>query len=1013
MKGRIISALSDLAQLEGEELQEYKLYQKLKAYFGQENMKFDIAERARMVLNFILSDYSNFSVSTIESFFQRVIRAFSKELNLPLGYEVDMQQEMVLERIIQQTFREIGTDKKLTKVLRRLMERSMEEEKGWKIENKIKELGGEIFKEQFQEQLVQFSEENVKVELEDVMGLEETLWKIRKHFEGQMEEWARLAMRIMGQFNLSAEDFKNKKSGAVGYFFKVTDKKEYEPGKRVRNAVEGRNEWYTAKSELATTIQQAVDEGLQGLMDQMVDFYDQNILSYNSATLVSKNLYSFGVMNDLQRKLIDYRLENNRLIISDTNYLLRQIVSEQDTPFIYEKVGTRYRYYLIDEFQDTSDMQWENLRPLVLEALSRGEGSLIVGDVKQSIYRWRNGNPELLLYKVEAEMDARNQPVENKNLLDNWRTAHQVVEFNNRFFETAVELLKRDFNENEQEAIELAYGQIAQNPRKQELDGLVKIEMLPRTDPHWKEAARDRVLETIRSLRQEKFAPGDICLLVRTNSEAVDISEHLQANGIPVASAESLKLNNHPQVRFLHALLSLLDHEGEGMYQAQVAYAYHLLHKQNKAQQQLTLGFSDGVPDSVFAGKKGADLPKELKGRMALLRQQPVYECLERLIQLFPDILDHNAYVQAFLDQALDYGSRNEASIGGFLTYWEEIKTKPAIPATSSAEAVEVMTVHKAKGLEFPIVIMPFADWDMEPKANSLLWVRPEQAPYDQFGFLPVSYSKKLKESYFERAYSRERLLSYLDNLNLLYVAFTRPKLRLYLFCPEKGRSDGIKKAASVIQKALDEIPLQGQVGTDANNSWMFGKAGAPSSIEESDTNAFFLTGPQRLLASWNQAVRIRYSSNRYLKGSILERSDKIKMGELLHEALSYVIVSGDIPTASQTMIRKGFLSAELQEAFERLLQGVISFEGIAPYFEEHWEVKTEADIILPSRKTLRPDRVNIMDKLAVIIDYKTGHRKDVYTKQVIEYMDALQALGYTETRGIIYYTSLGEIQEV
>jgi hypothetical protein len=211
----------------------------------------------------------------------------------------------------------------------------------------------------------------------------------------------------------------------------------------------------------------------------------------------------------------------------------------------------------------------------------------------------------------------------------------------------------------------------------------------------------------------------------------------------------------------------------------------------------------------------------------------------------------------------------------------------------------------------------------------------------------------------------------------------------------------------------LQEIPLEGKQMTAGEGVWSYGKLSEKRLKAEKETLSNPLTGPKRLLASWNQAVRIRYSSNRYLKGSILERNDKIKMGELLHEALSYVIVPEDVPKAVQAMIHKGYLTASFQEAFESMLHEVISFEGIAPYFEKKWEVKTEADIILPSKKTLRPDRVNILDKLAVIIDYKTGHIKDVYTKQVIQYMDALKALGYTETRGIIYYTSLGEVHEI
>ncbi len=1013
MKARIIGALSALAYLEGEELEKLDMFQMLKKYFTGKGLHFDISQRARTVLNLILSDYSNFSVSTIESFFQRVIRAFSKELNLPLGYEVDMKQDIVLERITQQTFREIGTHEKLTQVLRKLVERSMEEDKGWRIESKIKELGGEIFKEQFQEQLVTFNEEKVSIELEDVIGLEEELWKIRKKFENQMEEWADLAIRIIGQFDLTADDFKYKRSGAVGYFFNVTEKKDFEPKERAKKAAAGENEWYSAKSPLASTIQQAVDEGLHGILEQMVEYYNQQFTSYNSARIAAQNLYSFGVMNDLQSKLIDYRLENNRLVISDTNYLLREIVSEQDTPFIYEKVGTRYRYYLIDEFQDTSDMQWENLRPLVLEALSTGNGSLIVGDVKQSIYRWRNGNMELLLYKVEKEMLARKQGVTNKLLLDNYRTAHQVVAFNNHFFETAVELLLQEFGDNESRkaVIATAYEQIAQNPKKA-MDGLVKVELLPNgKEDKWKESAKERCLESIREMIGEGFSPADICLLVRTNAEAVDISEHLQANGILVASAESLKLNNHPQVRFLHALLCLLNHEEEKMYRARVAYGYHLLHQLKQAAGQLSLGLESQVPDDLFVGKEGAALPRELRGRLSMLRQQPVYECMERLIRLFENILDHNAYVQAFLDHALEYGSKNEASISGFLAYWEEIREKPAIPASSSSQAVEVMTVHKAKGLEFPVVMLPFADWGMEPKANSLLWVRPDRAPYNRFSFLPVNYSSALKDSYFEQAYERETLLSYLDNLNLLYVAFTRPELRLYIFCPEDEKKENLKRSSSVIQQVLDAMPLAADAAAEGNIR-MYGKA-VPPKGHTKEAALPVLEGPKRSLAGWNQAVNIRYSSNRYLKSSMLERQEKIQMGELLHEALAHIVVPEDVPQAARSMVMKGFLPASLQGNFEEMLKEVISFEGIAPYFQSHWKVKAEAEIISASGKTLRPDRVNILDNKVVVIDYKTGHKKDVYLKQVNSYLDALEEMGYTERKGVIYYTSLGELEEV
>ncbi len=1015
MKARIIGALSELASADPESLRKNAYYRDLDQYLKAEEpeKEYDIAAQARKVLNLILNDYSNFSVSTIESFFQRIVRAFTRELNIPLGFEIEMQQDLVLERIVDDVFLEIGRNQDLTRLLTGFVERNLDEERSWNIHLEIKKLADQVFKEKYQRLLVQYPEEDAQ-KIDRTLELVKTLQGLRAKFENFLRNKAQKALDLLAAHHLSPADFKYGEGGSIPlYFHRVLNKGDFDPKSRATNAIlEDKNEWYTAKAERKDDIEGALQAGLKGILEEMVLFYEKQKAEYNSAIQVLRTLHTFGLLHDLQQKLAEYRREHNQLIISDTAYLIKEIINSQyDTPFIYEKVGSRYSYYLIDEFQDTSDMQWHNLLPLVLEALGQGKGGLLVGDVKQSIYRWRNGNMELLMRLVEAEIKSRNQQVEVEDLNKNWRTGAEIVRFNNAFFEQAADLMAAEFEGEMGYYIQQAYEGASQIPQRA-FPAYVDVRLLGQDEEKdWKEEALEYCLDLIQKLKTEGFQGGEITFLVRRNQEGVLLAEYLQQHHQKVISAESLLVANHPKVILLLSFLQVLHDDQNPIFRASLAYYYQRL-----IEPETVIGHESFVHTRPF--------PPAFMGKMSQLRQLPVYECVERLLHYFPVLGEPNAYVQGFLDQVLRYSSTEDASISGFLEYWEDIRHKSAIASAPDPDAVQIMTIHKAKGLEFPVVVVPFANWDMGPSTRDFIWVEDLQAPaFVDFSFLPVPISSQLNNTHFAEAYEQEKLLSYLDNLNLLYVALTRPELRLYLlsvYDKQKDRNTKKRKLSrldQLINAILDQEQIEGSYNQERTH-FQYGKAVPRQEIQHkqivaSEEGITVLQANTRPHDNWNEAVKVRYSSNRYLPADILTRTERISIGELLHHALSFVEAAKDVPQAVDRMIGKGYLNPQQREALEDQLTQVVTNTAAANWYDGSWEVRNEAEIIQSRGNILRPDRVMIKGGRAIVVDYKTGQVSDRYPAQVQTYMQALRAMKYSQVEGYLYYLNLGLIEPV
>ena len=1024
MKSRIIQALARLSNLSQAEIEHDSQYQLLKTHLvSQAKGYLEVRKQAKSALTNILNDYGNFSVSTIESFMQRVIRAFTRELNIQLGYEIEMKQDVVLDSIVDAVFMEIGPGGKqsLTNLLQGFVDRKLEEEKSWHVEVDIKRLGRELFQEQFQELAVQIDKEQDNIE--QSLSLDQQLWAIRKSFENSMKKIGQDAAALIQQFNLSVDDFSRKGTGPAGYLVRIGEQNipdKYIPNSYAYTAYEDAEKWSTKTSKRKADILAIVANGLGDLLAEAIHQYESGWMAYQSAIQVLRTLHSFGLIYELEKQLKSYRRENNQLLISDTNFLLGHIIKGQDAPFIFEKVGTRYNYYLLDEFQDTSSMQWNNLYPLVIDALSQGKGALLVGDVKQSIYRWRNGNMRLLMGEVEAQLRPLGQDIQLKELKHNWRTAEKIVDFNNAFFQLGAALIGQHIEQRDaEELFESAYGSVKQIPQKTHIEGFVSVDYFPHRSfrdppevPAWEDLAERRCLEIIRNLMADGFLGAEIMLLVRRNREGIRLAEFLQANGIMVASAESLLIANHPQVLLLVSMLKHLKDETDSVTLASLRYYYARVIK------------GEGSSHQLFGGGGRKAITPDFDKLRPVLRKLAVYECIEQLLKLFPQLFEPNAYLQGFVDAVLSYTNTQDASISGFLNWWEGEKNKRAVAAISEPQAVQIMTIHKAKGLEFPVVIMPFAEWDMAPDFRDILWIKhPQKAPYNEFDFIPVHPSSKLKDTYFKEAYLEEELMSYLDNLNLLYVAFTRPKYRLYilsrLYQPKRAAANPL----SQIYKLIQQIVQQMEVGGEMDEEQTHFELGNPISREEIRSlekepdavteEVLSLQANPASLANWNNSIRIRYSSNRFVKADILARTERISAGELLHEALAYIKTKEDIEAAVKKMFYKGYISAEQQPQLARQLHHIISNLNVLHWYTDNWDIRNEVEIISEEGGVLRPDRVMIQGDLAIVVDYKSGQENPRYHPQLRQYMKALSQMGYVSVKGYIYYLVLGKVDEV
>lgn len=1027
MKGRIIKEIYNLSNGSGS------------PYMGVlcgETSKNEMQIRllAKEILVKILHDYSKFAIGTIDSFFQRVIRAFTKEAGLQAGYSIELDHETVLTEVIDSMINDIENDRELCNWLVRFAQERVGDGKNWNLEKEIRQLGNEVFKEIFKT-----FDKKLLEKIQDKKFLDsflDELYQIRDHFESRLKEFAEVSFRILSRYNLTVDDFSYKEKGMMGFFIKLKDGNFAPPADRPRNACDKVENWHSKTSPATSRIKAAFADGLNKNLTDAISFYDGNYPGYLTSILVTDFIYTLGILTDLSKRLKDYSDENNIFLISNAPVFLSGIIAGNDTPFIYEKTGTVFRHFMIDEFQDTSGMQWENFKPLVCNSLASDFKSLVVGDVKQSIYRWRSGDWKLLGGRIEKDVSRFGS--EPERLDYNWRSKKNIIDFNNSFFNCAATFLQDQFNSaiKPERAEKMSYlNSLLENlyadayqsaPVKEPVHdgGIVNIRFLQHDDTDtWQVAALNELPGLIEKLQEQGFKPKDIAILVRTKKEGKEITDFLTGyknsesnqgkSCYDVISNEALFINTSPAVRLLVYLMRYLVNPDDKLVKAHVLneYSRYILKHET-----LPGGLMGLDSDDMFFGC----LPETFHEGIHLMKSLPVFELTEDLIRIFslhllqPEI----PYLQAFQQLVHDFGKNKSADIVSFLEWWDELGISKTISVSGRQDAMRVLTIHKSKGLEFKAVIVPFCNWavDHDPKKMNILWCSPADEPFRKLELLPVKYSGVLSSSLFFEDYYIEKMNAFIDNFNLLYVALTRAESALYLFAPAPDRKkEGISTVAHLLYDSVSAYkPGENHAGyeylslhdywIEAEQEFQLGETayaeGKKYEQHDKDTRlAVYPTFDNK------EKLRLRLHSRHFL-----DNEKQVNYGTIIHDILRNIMTSEDISTAVMAMVTDGRINSGEADFLADKIGSMLSSVEAGDWFSGEWIVKNEQPVLLPGGKTKRPDRVMIGKDKTIVVDYKTGRHMQEHVEQVSEYISILNEMGYPDVKGYIWYLNSGRL---
>lgn len=1050
MKSRILQQLHGLSQDKSTEM----LSELIEATDLQPSQ---LKARSQEVLTKILHGYSQFSVSTIDSFFQKVIRAFTREIGLQAGFTLELDQQKVLDEVIDLVFEDIGKDKQLTEWLVRFAEEKVEQGKNWDFRKDIKQLAREVFQEHYKSFEKDIASAASRKDF--VPQLLNKLKYIITTYQNAMRDCGTEALKVAEQHGLEVGDFSYGKGGVMGYLQKITESEEFVPGSRANKSLGNPENWHTKNSPKKEAIAKAVLAGLDNCLGKALDLYQKDHKRYESARQVMRFIYTFGILANITQKLQKYRDDNDLMLISDAAVFLKDIVADNDAPFVYEKIGNTYNHYLIDEFQDTSGFQWENFKPLVVNSLAEGNMNLVVGDVKQSIYRWRGGDWQLLLEKIVKDVGA-NQTQE-LNLNQNWRSRRNIIEFNNGLFAGSPSILEtlsevdlkdiedeqvQNFLKKEASKIATAYKDVYQEyphvNRPSDNEGYINFTFLPSKEVdddieqdesgsaleslNWKEAVLNRIPDLVTSFQDQGYALNEIAFLVRNKNDGKLIADRLVAyKSLPeadpqysyeVISSESLMVGAAVSVNMILNTLRYFDNPEDIIAKVNMVYDYQVY-----VLNRLDINLHQLYTEVSSTGEFYEWMPRGFEVLEQQITKYPLYEIVETLIRTFElhTLQGEYAYIQAFQDLVLNYGKKEQVDIASFMKWWEEIGVNNAVQVSDATDAMKILTIHKSKGLQFKVVIVPFCDWhiDHSPIQQNTLWCCADDPPFNEIPYLPLSYSSKLKSTIYHQNYYEEMVKAFIDALNLLYVAFTRAEDCLVGFGPlpgfKKNNDFSIRKISDLLYKYFSDnfnikpgesIDLFQKTFWDPeSHNFEMGKRFDASKVE-SKSPANIINLRQYLSTSWRNRLSIKPRARNFYLERETPAVAKINFGLLMHEILAQVKYKADLPGVMQKFVFDGLISEQERTVLENKLHQVFKEKEVDDWFSEKWEVKTEVPVLPASGRINRLDRVMIKDKEAIVVDFKSGNVESKHKKQVENYISLLDQMGYKKVSGYILY---------
>ena len=956
------------------------------------------------------------------------MRNLARELELGANLTIELNNMEILSDAVDSMIEKLNRQSPVLYWLLEYIEERIADDKRWNVSGEIKNFGRNIFDEGYIEK-----GDGLRRKLQDkdcIKNYRRTLQAIETEALEQMKGFADQFFGILESNGLTIDSLANKSKGISGYFSKLQMGKLDDS---LRNATVEKHlaspeNWSSKSSPSRNAITELAAAELIPLLQTAEEFRSKNNMLVNSCQLSLRYVNNVRLLTNIDEEVRRLNYENNRFLLSDTNALLHNLVHDGDSSFVFEKIGTTIRNVMIDEFQDTSRMQWDNFRLLLLEGLSQGENSLIVGDVKQSIYRWRNGDWGIL-NGLKDHIEAF--PINVKTLTTNRRSAGNIIEFNNKVFTAACHTLN-DIYKSEQgeecEDLKEAYIDVCQEKDKDPEGGYVKVTFL--TEKEDVTYAED-TLQQLANEAQRSVATGvrlkDIAILVRKNKTIPLVADYFDKNTpYKIVSDEAFQLNASLAICMIIDGLRYLSDPENRIAKAQLAAAYqNEILKNNIDLNTLLLNDIDEY------------LPISFIKQQEKLRLMPLYELMEKLFGLFEmsRIKQQDAYLCAFFDAVVEYLQNNSSEMSAFIAFWEETLFQKTIPS-GEVEGIRIISIHKSKGLEYHTVLLPFCDWNMEKERSltHLMWCAPKAAPFNELDIVPVNYSTAMQQSIYREEYLNERLQLWVDNLNLLYVAFTRAKKNLIVW----GR-DGLKGTVSeLLQQAMEQMDVpqqehdsihqeesEGDANTDTPDNVVY-EMGALclSEARRADdiTKNKLLVNPEKIslhLESLESNIEFKQSnrSAEFIRGEEETGEKYIRQGQLLHNLFSVIRTQDDIPSAIERLRFEGIIeSAEQEKQIKKLTEWALNHPLVKEWYSGHWVLYNECAIIYKENGELqmrRPDRVMMKDGKVVVVDFKFGKKRTDYHKQVRDYMSLLSDMGYENIRGYLWYVFENELVEV
>lgn len=984
MKSRILKEINDIVQ-----------HPDRSSYL--ENLKRDTALteqeiilRAKGTLTRILHDYSRFTILTIDKFFQRILRGFIKELGIDLNYNIELDSSSILSQSTDALIDDIANDEDLQRWILDFAQENFDNNNSWDVRHNILALGGELFKESNKQTILNATAK------EDLQRIIAETDKRTAQAQNQMQEIGKKALEIMENAGVAPSDFSGKSRSFAFHFKKVAEGIFAAPSNTVIKML-------TTEKWSDNAVAQALAVQLRPMLVELCDMYEANRRLFTTLPRIKTRFRSYALLQDIYRKVLNHCDQEGVMLLSETKYILSRFVANNDAPFIYEKTGNRFERFMIDEFQDTSAKEWGNFVPLLQNAMAQSEDTsvLIVGDVKQSIYRWRGGDWRILQQGVSDSLGKADTKLEIMS--NNYRSLHNIVEFNNMAIERVVANCNDELNATLNKALKAGniskechaelfdtlkeayegHRQTAQS--KAQYKGYICVEQYEEKPP---------IIECIESVIERGYSYSDIMILHRSGADGAETAntllEYKKQTNAPfnIMTQDSLVVGNSDICNFVIALMRLSQNPTDLISRA-IANSY------------LGRAFDDELSDDE-------------RNLLAYISQLTPEQAFEHIVINYSlnERTEEIAYLQALHQQVVVFCSSKVADIQLFLKEWDEKGSKEALVVEKGDSTIELTTIHKSKGLERKVIIIPQCKWSMKPKANSTIWATPQKSEGAQgladIGRFPVSYAEALKDSIFYDDYHRELVYSYVDNVNLLYVALTRACEALYVYIP--------KRTGHIGTRLWDALQKDGT--SNGSNRIEYGTPHPPVPSKEISNDETKVES--RLLKDYptsDVTSSLRLSLERYFDDEQKQQSaTSRRLGILMHSIMCEATDAESVIENIGKATTAGKINEQQAEELTAIIKREFAREEVAEWFSKEWEVVRNENDIISSETigTRRPDRVMIRGNKAVVVDYKFGAEKyKQHSKQVGEYMNLLRQMGHSEVEGYVWYLTLGELERV